>query len=391
MLALSAASLLYFWQGWPVLVLVWIVWLRYCFTVLERTAYGVLSPHERYDGRYRSYRPWKQIVILLLAGLLIWLVAYLAGDIAGYVTLYGLMLLLPANIMWLARTNSLFSSLNPMALRDLIGGIGWPYLALCGFLAALSAASNAAMMFLVMVFGFTWWLLPALSFIGLYFTLIMYNMMGYTLYQYHDELGVRPLHEPAAQGSAVSMRRLEHDPAALDAYLQRLAVEGRVEDAVPLLARLVRRQPDQLPLHERYHLALAATGRTDATLEHAPQYIALLLADGQVEPALRLFRECAERRPGFGLHDPAAQLQLARAARRQGDPQFASTVLRDFDQRFPGSAMQGDAYYLAAQLLHEDFHESGEARRLLEFVLRQYPNDPIADAARRYLAGMPLR
>jgi len=372
------------------LFLLWLPFLRYAYSVLERTAYGILSARERYDTSYGQYRPWKQLLILALALMLVGVAASFAGRLVGLLLFYALLLVLPANIMWLARSDSLLSSLNPLALTHLIRTIGWPYLALCGLLMALASASNGFTLALQALLAPSPWLYPASSFASMYFVLIMYHLMGYVMYQYHEPLGLHPMRPPPATFGDQAREWLR-DPGALDAHLQQLAADGQVGDAVALLAGLIRREPENLKLHERYNRALRLAGDKDKWQRHSSEYLGLLLREGQGASALALYDQCRRTLPPFQPQEAATQVELARAARAHGNSGLASSLLLDFDQRFPGSLAQPDAYYLAAQLLHEDFGETAEARTLLEYLVRTFPGHPLGIASRRYLELLAQR
>jgi hypothetical protein len=372
------------------LFLLWVPFLRYAYSVLERTAYGIVSARERYDTRYGQYRPWKQVLILALALALVGVVGSFAGRLLGLLLFYALLLVLPANIMWLARSDSLAGSLNPLALAHLIRAIGWPYLGLCGLLMALTSASNALALALLAVLAPSPWVYPAVCFASMYFTLVMYHVMGYVMYQYHAPLGLHPLRLPAATFGERSRAWLR-DPGALDAHLQQLAADGQVDDAVALLAGLIRREPEDLKLHERYNGALRQAGDKDKWQRHSSEYLGLLLREGQSATALALYDRCRRALPEFQPNQAATQVELARAARAHGDSELASSLLMDFDHRFPGSLAQPEAYYLAAQLLHEDFGETAEARTLLAYLVRTFPGHPLGIAAQRYVQLLDKR
>jgi tetratricopeptide (TPR) repeat protein len=222
----------------------------------------------------------------------------------------------------------------------------------------------------------------------MYFTLVMYHLLGYAMYQYRERLGLHPMRLPAAH-FADQAREWLRDPGALDAHLQQLAAEGQLDHAVALLAGLIRREPRNLSLHERYDRALRLAGNQETWRRHASEYLGLLLREGQGAPALGFFDQTRRAERAFRPQDAATQVELARAARAYGRTELASALLLEFDQRFPGSAAQTEAYYLAAQLLHEDYGETVEARKLLDYLVRTYPSDPLAIAAKRYLQALP--
>jgi tetratricopeptide (TPR) repeat protein len=371
----------------PVLFLVTLAFLRYCYAVLDRTAFGQLSAGSADASRYGGYRPWKQLVVLVVYGLLAGLTAFLFGEVPGYVVQYALLILLPANVMWLGVTNSLLASLNVVTLINIVQAIGWPYLALYGFLALLSAAANTASFLFAMTLGSSLFTFPAIALVQMYFTLIAFNMLGYALYQYHDRLGLRVgVERPAPPSRSRQVREVQRDLKGLDAQVKRLLDERRNREATDLLYELVRLNPENRDFNERYRSVLRTTHNTLSLLRHGGHYIDMLVKAGDAKRALEIYRECRQTDPAFHLPEAAQQLALAEAARGAGADDVAVELIQDFDQAFATSAERPAAYLLGARLLHERFGDSGEARRLLEEIVRRPVNDAVTARAREYLA-----
>jgi tetratricopeptide (TPR) repeat protein len=375
----------------PVLLLTALAFLRYCYSVLDRTAFGQLSAARLGAGEFGQYRPWKQLGVLLVYGGLAGLTATLFGAVPGYAVQYALLFLLPANVMRLGLTNSLLSSLNIVALVNIVGAIGWPYLALYGFLALLSAAANTVTVLAIFVLDDSLFTFPAIALAQMYFTLIGFNMLGYVLYQYHDRLGLRiatqdhPPHPLRPQ----RLRDVQGDPKALDAQVKRLLDEGRNREATDLLYELVRLNPENRDYNERYRFVLRATHNKLSLGRHGAQYIDVLVKAGDANRALEIYRECRRDDAAFHLPEAAQQVALAEAARGAGADQLAADLIQDFDQVFPMSPARPAAYLLGARLLHERLGDSVEARRLLEEIVRRPGNDPVTAQAREYLAKLP--
>ena len=99
---------------------------------LRRALLRATSPVRSYLGRNR---PWKQLLVLVMYSAVVGAIGFFR-PITALIAAYGLLLLLPANVMVLAVTDSFFASLNPIALGAVILAIGWPYavlyMAFCG-------------------------------------------------------------------------------------------------------------------------------------------------------------------------------------------------------------------------------------------------------------------
>jgi tetratricopeptide (TPR) repeat protein len=393
MLVLSGLALLGIFL--PVLgAVVWVgvalAFLRYAYSILERTAYGVLSSSEYYVSYLGRNRPWKQLLVLVLYSVLVGVIGFFFGRITALIAAYALLLLLPANVMVLAVTDSFFASLNPIALGAVILAIGWPYAVLYGFLVALSTASEGALYLLYMAMGRNLAILPAIAFSQMYFTLISFNMMGYVIYQYHEALGV-PLRKAAPRlATAVPdrVRDVLRRPETLEPHLQELVLDGRTQDASDMLYELMRKDPENVELHERLHRLGHSSGNARLLGRHGGIYIALLLKQDRAMRAVEVLQRCRGADPAFHMLEDTQQIALARAARRVGRNELAAELLEDFEQTYRSSPHRPEAYLLAAEILNESFQAPAEARRLLEEIVRTYPRNPVAAQAQAYLESI---
>jgi hypothetical protein len=169
--------------------LLWIVFLKFAFLVMERTANGQFDEPNGMNGEGDTAQVVRQFGLIVVVALLFGLLAYKFGKIG-----YGLGWLLmnivpPAGIMIIAVTRSFWQALNPAQILFYIKTIGSPYLALCFVLLSLTGSGQWLQGFLY-AYTDSWIVMPLLSFVEFYFALITYHMMGYAIYQYHEELGV---------------------------------------------------------------------------------------------------------------------------------------------------------------------------------------------------------
>ena len=222
---------------------VWLAFIRYAYKTLDQTAQGLLTPdrHQFYDAKERANLPYKQFAIFMVAGFAISVAGWL-GDFATGLAVVFVVLSMPASIMILSISQSFWAGLNPLAAVGMMRVIGLPYLGLCAFLFLLSSSQGILQMELMPRVP-EWLLLPSLNFVAMYFTLIMFNMMGYVVFQYHALLGVEVSAAAPAAAGAVS---------AVDAIGQLIAA-GEIDAALELAYEAQRTAPDDLVAHGRYH------------------------------------------------------------------------------------------------------------------------------------------
>ena len=316
----------------------------------------------------------------MILGLVLGLIAYLFGEIGYDLGSVLLNLVVPAGIMIIAVERSLGQALNPAQILFYIKTIGSPYLALCGFLLSLTTSSQWLQGFLYEHMD-SWLALPLLSFVDFYFVLIIYHMMGYAIYQYHEALGVH---------AAVSYEEAEAKLATgkgADPVLSKLGTliaNGQQDEAIDLLRGELRTRWENNDLHERYQKLLVASGKQTAALHHAREFIAKLVTEKRLFQALDLCEQCLKNDPEFQLQDSYQVHDLAAAARMGKRSKLALDLMRRFDRRYPGHPHIPPVYFLSAQILSEHYRMDKEALQILHALQAKFPDHALTKEARQY-------
>ena len=168
----------------------------YAFKIAATSSRGILSLSEHMpadNDPALKYLPWKfagaLFLQLMAAGFVIKQMPALAP-----VALLVFSLLIPATMMVLIQHTSLRAAINPASLLHCISSIGWPYLLLWLFMFLLTQGSNIAAEMLIAVIPL-WLLLPGIMFVTIYFWWVNAALIGYTMYQYHQELDIDIINE----------------------------------------------------------------------------------------------------------------------------------------------------------------------------------------------------
>lgn len=346
--------------------------LRYGYRVLERTARGHLDDARTlFDSAHGGqYLPYKQFVVVAVALTLGAYVARVAGSQTALVVLTLFALLLPANTMLLAVTNDLGESMSPPRLWGLMRGIGMPYLGLCGCLLLLSTGSGALLGLLQpqvpeALLGVT------AGFVGGYFTVVMFRLMGYALYQYHAELGIVVDVGFERQTTTVAPPDPARQRAARSAQLLK---EGRYEEAIEQARCERAERPDDLSANLRLHrLLLAVPGQTEAMLTHARGWLPILVLGGSGQQAVEVLETIWAHHADYQPAHANLILPLANALLAARRYDSAARLIKGFDQRFPGHVDTPAIYVLGARLLIEHRRDEAQARRVLAAVREHYP------------------
>lgn len=368
-----------------------VVIVRYGFLVIERASQGYLRPQDYppMSGARHAWRPYKMFAVLVVAFFALGLLVALTRS--GFVLTLGLILIalaLPASVMSMAQADRLREALNPVRLGNIALRIGAPYLVLCLFLFLLMSGSNTAFDLVEPLMARHVWLLAgASSFVGNYFFLIMCALIGYVMYQYHEELGVT-VTGPGDSGRPVLKGRVDMAARSRDALIGQMVADGDLAGAVSLVSEALTERPQDLSLHARLRRLLLAQSDALRLEEHSDRYLALLVRSGNLGEALDLIEAETARRGQYQPREAAQIPALARHALEHGRPRLAAALLRGFDKRFPEAPEMAEVYLLGARLLCEAGRDDSRARRMFEHVIATWPQQPAAAEARRRLAAL---
>jgi tetratricopeptide (TPR) repeat protein len=366
----------------PLSLIVWVVFLKYAFLVMERTADGRFDEPDGVNGgegdTSQVFRQFGLIIILTLLFVMLAFAMGTAGAIVGWIVLN---LALPAGTMIIAVSRSLPEALNPARVFFYIGSIGSPYLALCFVLTSLMGSGNWLKGFLLEHMN-PWLALPMTNFVEFYFVLICYHMMGYALYQYHDKLGLEAAVDFDQAEARLSLGKAA-DPVMTK--LSTLVADGRQDEALDLLREELRRRWEDNALHERYQKLLLASGKTSTALQHAREFIAKLANEKRMFQALDLCEQCLKSDPEFMLQDSTQIHELASAASVAKRPKLALDLMRRFDKRYPNHPLIPSIYLLSARVLGEHYQRRDEAVKILRGLQLKFPSHAAAEDARRYM------
>ncbi|NLR75147.1 tetratricopeptide repeat protein [Leeia aquatica] len=361
-----------------------VVFIRYAFEVLEQTAMGRLTV-DQFDitnGHGEKDRPYQLAGILLLDGLLSGL-AYNFNPFVGFIVTTLLQVALPASMLILAINGRFSRAIHPRDLWFVANRIGMPYLGLWGLLTLLSSSCMAAANLLSGIRS-PWLLLALATFILLYFTLVMFNLIGYVAYQYHRELGmeVEVSFDDAQDGSA---RQAADAAEQKRAAIGQLVALGDWPAALDKAAALVAEQPAHTGHRLRWLKLLWLAQPKEAPHDMRP-VMRQWLEQGQGAAAMDLFRFVRQLHADWQPDEVGQVVPLAQAAWNQKEPELAMGLLAHFDKRHPAHPDVPASFWLAAQIASEHYRKDDLARAFLTTLLQRFPSSPLCEDARRYQA-----
>jgi hypothetical protein len=307
-----------------------------------------------------------------------------------------LSLMLPSATLVIALEDAFFKALNPAFVLHFMRAMGSAYFVLWAFFLAIAGARQV-----VLTVGEHWWpvlRLPVEMGLSTYLALVLCALLGYTLYQFHQELHLDvevdfDTHRKAGgaeaiarAGSARAALRASDPQDPLERKLQALLADDRVQDAIDALKDGMRYAKLDPALNTRLHGLYVRLGDRAATLAHGHQWLTALTQAGAAKESLAALRAVRKLDAGFTVEDSNAILPLANIAARQGENELAAALLRGFDKRFPQHRDTPGVVYLAAKLMSEHARQHEKAIHLLQALLKNFPDHAVADEARTYLA-----
>jgi hypothetical protein len=305
-------------------------------------------------------------------------------------------LLLPAAAIIIALEDKFFKALNPFNVVYLVQTMGCAYFTVWAFFLAIAGTRQ-----LVLSAGSKW--PAAVGFplemgVATYLALVLFAIMGYALYQYHQELhldvevdfddhrqagGAEAIADVGSARAAV-MQAQPQDP--LERKLQPLLAEGKVKEAIAEVRDFMRYDRLDPALNKRLHGLYARQGDHAVTLQHGQQWLKALAGAGHGQEVLAALRALLALDPAFTIEDGDAILPAATAAMQARDPALTARLLHNFDKRFPKHKDTPGVYFLGAKLLSEQNRQHEKAAGILRAVLAHFPDDAVAGEAKTYLS-----
>ncbi len=363
---------------WPFLIalVVWAVILKYSFHVLERSSEGDCKPPTLADGLSGdSHMPLKLLGILILFVLLLeplaslGAVAFWSGQVLGAA-------LLPASLVLLGVTGSFVRALNPVLLFGFVLRIGAAYWLLFIFVQLLMTGYSTLSGFIGSALS------PAVSplftvALATYFSIVIFHLLGYVAYQYHERLS----------GSAPEAVRAAEQAPEVSRYsdFERFMAEGNKDAAIAELEGVIASNPDDLEPYKKLNTLLIVEQRTDRLARHTDAYVSALLNCGRapqtaqvVENTMRLLPDYRPRRAP--LYEP-----VMAALRMANKPKLAVALANGFHKRCRNADVVPRVYLQAARIYCEDLQREDLAERLLRFLRKNYPDHPLDAEIADYL------
>ncbi|MCG8619101.1 MAG: hypothetical protein MI802_22990 [Desulfobacterales bacterium] len=326
---------------------------------------------------------FKQLTIYIIMGFIIGLAVALLGKVAGLIAGMLALLLLPAMVILLVSTKRLIQAMNPGAFITLPMRIGGGYLAMYFFLVLLGGGPTV-------IFNLTKGMLPMavlpflIAFFQNYYTLMFYNLMGYVLLQYHEEIGYEVNYEDFHCQGGPPKRLRPSSPLLTEVEVH--IKDGNFGWAMDLLETEIKvKESRNLDLHERYYNLLKLQNLKEKWHEQAMEYIDLLVEADNREKACQVYLECSASDAGFA---PSAKglIRLGGWLKACGQAREAIRAYAAFNREYNKDPRVPLVCFRAAEIFNETFGQKTKARGLLQGIVNTYPDHDIVPSVRNYMS-----
>jgi tetratricopeptide (TPR) repeat protein len=360
---------------------------KYCFEVLRASANGRLeAPTGGLSSSSSDSSGWGAIGLQILLTIAVVVAFRFGGALIGFATVLIVVLALPGVAMSYAMDQNFWHALSPLTWFEIMGRIGAGYFAAFGLVLVILASSAAVQNFLAQIGLPTIIALPLVFFASGYGLVAAFHLMGYLIYQYHDQLGYEPdVQKPLARTAS------DPDQELLDDVAQMLQ-DGEIDMAYDTMRQHVRSRGGTDAVHTQYRKLLRMKGDAAELKRHGEEWLAILLGQDKEKAAVDIARELVELDPAFVPKDAEATTRLAQRAAALNQTQLALRLVNGFHKRHPKSADIPANYLLAARLLSERMGKDAEAKALLMQLKTAFPNHALAgdiDALLRIVESAP--
>ena len=360
---------------------VYYFFVNFSYTVLSLSARGELQQlHTNTTGfLFRVENILKQLVLFLLLVGINFLMYDMWGSGAFQFTSVLTILLLPAVVVQLLKHNNPLRMISPAEITRSFRVMGKTYwlLGLSGVMLFYGARIVLEMIPLSPSIHMN---LAISHFVVFYFFLVAFSMLGYGLYQFYEQLELGLDKIDAEVNSA--------DVGAAESLIKQTDVlikEGLLNKAGQELLKIIETNPGDLKSWQRYFRILILEGQHDELNRFAQEYINYLLHQDKDIEAMEIYLDAQRIITDFRPKTGVQAFALANRLRAHGHAGLALNLLNNMHKHYRGYEGIAKAYMLAAQILCEQFGEDIKARKILNFIIRKYPQSNFSREATDYL------
>jgi tetratricopeptide (TPR) repeat protein len=319
--------------------------MKYALTCLERTSHGEMQAPDVMDAYHGTIKIIFQLILIFIVLGALPIGAYILspalGGIIGLLTIIAM----PAILIRFAQSESVFEALNPVSVFSLITAIGLPYGLILAFLLIMSSSVSVLQGLIGSLFPAVSYLLQIL--ISNYYTLVMFHLMGYMLFQYQSQLGY------SARSDEEDHLSQRNDAERLTAKISVFLKEGNYEKVVDLYYQAFKLFPNEAIFFDKFFDLVYSCKKAALMEDFGLIYLQFLNRKKRFDKLTICFKQILHLVPDYLPDSPDMRVQLAGLLKQQGDLKLAVKLLNGMHKLYPDFGKLPEAYTLLADILME--------------------------------------
>ncbi len=344
--------------------------VSYVFSVLSRTAKGNFAAPKydqtiTYDSDGMTVKVIVLFIILFLLGVGI---VSSSGGTGLVIYQAAIAFFMPSILVTLGMSKHLSSALNPRHMIGTIVSIGFPYLILVGFAALINFSLSFATGFID-----TWLPDPIVYFVSktieAFFYIILFNMLGYVVYQYHAELGYGVDVEQLATNENIQMKPELRALAHADVYIQ----EARYDDARDQLYKAGQSVKHQEEAYSKLIKLHIATKNDSEMLNAARLYFENPELHLYGFNAWQTYQQIKKIEPRYRPANVNGRLVLIKQIRNKALRSELIYLTEDLEQKFAHDPVLPEALLAEVKFYIDVEHDDATGLSKLQGLLDNYP------------------
>ncbi len=335
--------------------------LKYSFSCLQETANGMMNAPDIIAAEDDSSSLlWKLFLIAVsVVGSLSIASAYLGSAIPTLLS--GVLIItLPATLIIFVMNDSVLAAINPLNQIKLINSIGLPYALLLCIILIMFASVGVINETMGGNFSFLSRTLQSMA--SNYYTIVLFHIMGYMLFQYQGKLGF------TAREDYGERKIARTDPARILAKIKIMVKEGCYDKAVKLFSHAVNSYPNNDTLNGEFFKFLLAMKNTDYINKYASIYLLFLEKNQQSYKLMMSYKRLLRENPNHKFNSPELSFAIAKACEENGDSYSVIKLIKGFHKDFPEYKNLIPAYELMANTLNELPDMSKQTKQCRDFI-----------------------
>ncbi|MFT5419605.1 MAG: tetratricopeptide (TPR) repeat protein [Candidatus Endobugula sp.] len=318
--------------------------MKYAFTCLESTSSGNLTAPNigQAFGEGLSLLI-KLMAIFILIGASITATIYIFGVTLGMIIGLLFIVSLPAILINFSINEDIIEALNPINASRLMLSIGIPYLLLLVFIGIMLVSVGAISQFI----GDSHSLITTTlqSIVSNYYTIVIFHIMGYMIFQYQDRLGF--IAREKKQDNSNSRTEIEKSLAGIEVHIK----EGLFQKAIVMFDNLLKQHPTNKKAHEKCFDFLCAIKESEKIKPFSCLYLKYIIDNQQNYLLLTTYKRTLHIAPLYIPRKASVRFILAKALNDSGDFKTAIKLINGLHKQHPKYSKLVDAYILMAECL----------------------------------------